>query len=238
MKLNIISLVVIALVYLGLLVTPVLGLFIELNWTLLGSLFWMTFLFIIICMYMTWTVRKTMQATYWLIMLLVGVSLMYLYALSEILFALQLSIYGGGISVLLLFAALLAEHDDLVFVGGGMFGQIEGVWSQILAFLLLAVNLIGLPLLALSNPDFQSNFQSNIPKNAIGDTHRTVTEGYQVLYSFVSDLWQHYGAIIPFLAMVLLAALLGSVKLVIREWELESLSPEMKERYEGVVEDN
>ena len=67
-------------------------------------------IFLIITMYMTWTVEKTMQASYWLILFLVGISILFLIANSEIMFAFQLSIYGGGISVLLLFAALLAQH--------------------------------------------------------------------------------------------------------------------------------
>ena len=38
--------------------------------------------------------------------------------------------------------------------------------------------------------------------------------------------------VIPFLSLLLLTALLGSIKLVIREWELEELSDIMKMRYE------
>ena len=183
-------------------------------------------IFLIITMYMTWTVEKTMQASYWLILFLVGISILFLIANSEIMFAFQLSIYGGGISVLLLFAALLAQHDDYLFVGDSIFGKIQGLRTQISVFLILAINLILLPVLAITNTNY------NTENSVLGDSERTVSEAFLDTARFSHQLWTEYSVVIPFLSLLLLTALLGSIKLVIREWELEELSDIMKMRYE------
>jgi len=186
-------------------------------------------LFVLFAMYMTWTVPKTMQAAYWLIMFLVGIAVLFLLANSEIIFAFQISIYGGGISVLLLFAALLAQHDDYTFVGDSLSGKIIAIIPQLIAYALVAFNLILLPVLALTSDEYAGNITTSV----LGDSGLTVDQAFKNTADFSAQLWSTYAPIIPFLAMLLLTALLGSVKLVIREWELEELSDLMRDRYKG-----
>jgi len=200
----------------------------------LQTLFILVSVFLIFAMYMTWTVEKTMQSAYWLIMFLVGIGILFLLANSEVMFALQISIYGGGISVLLLFAALLAQHDDYTFEGDSFFGKLQGVWLQIVAFLLIAVNLIILPLTAITGSDYSENTVNSV----LGDSTRTVPQAFLDTARFSHQLWTEFAPVIPFLSLLLLTALLGSVKLVIREWELEELSDLMKSRYQTTEEES
>ncbi|MHA2501613.1 MAG: NADH-quinone oxidoreductase subunit J family protein [Candidatus Kariarchaeaceae archaeon] len=181
---------------------------------------------VLFSLYMTWTVPKTMQAAYWLILLLVGISVLFLLANSEIMFAFQISIYGGGISVLLLFAALLAQHDDYLFVGDSFFGKLTGILPQLVAFLLLGLNMVVIPVAAVLGTDYSTS------ASQLG-ADRPLSQGFADTANFTAQLWGEYGLVIPFLSMLLLTALLGSVKLVIREWELEELSDMMKLRYQG-----
>ena len=186
-------------------------------------------LMILFCLYMTWTVPKTMQAAYWLILFLVGISVLFLLANSEVMFAFQISIYGGGISVLLLFAALLAQHDDYIFVGDSFFGKLTGILPQLVAFLLLGLNMVVIPVAAILSAEYSTT-------NSQLGANRALQDGFVDTVGFASQLWSKYALVIPFLAMLLLTALLGSVKLVIREWELEDLSEMMKLRYQSDVE--
>ncbi|MHA2030663.1 MAG: NADH-quinone oxidoreductase subunit J family protein [Candidatus Kariarchaeaceae archaeon] len=185
--------------------------------------------FILFTMFMALTVQKVMQATYWLILMLAGVGVTFLLANSEIMFAFQISIYGGGIAVLLLFAVLLTKHDERVFPETiGEF--IRATWSQVLLFLVIAINL---SLILIKTA--QSGFYSDL--SDLGDTSRTVydenTGAFAVTKNYTRYLWADFGSVIPFLGLLFLAAMLGSIKLVIREWQIEDISPEMRKRYEG-----
>jgi NADH-quinone oxidoreductase subunit J len=188
--------------------------------TFVQAIFIITAVFILFSIYMTLTVTKTMQAAYWLIMVLVGTAVMFLLANSEIIFALQISIYAGGISVLLLFAALLTQHDDYLF---GQSGGLKGLWSQLVIFLLLAFNMVMISWSALNDMSFSGD---------LADQGISVSDAFEITQDYAIVLWSQYGAVVPILAALLLAALLGSVKLVIREWELEELSDLMKDRYQ------
>ena len=90
----------------------------------------------------------------------------------------------------------------------------------------MAINLILLPVLAITNTNY------NTENSVLGDSERTVSEAFLDTARFSHQLWTEYSVVIPFLSLLLLTALLGSIKLVIREWELEELSDIMKMRYE------
>ena len=53
-------------------------------------------IFLVITMYMTWTVEKTMQASYWLILFLVGISILFLINRNYVAFQ---YLFTGGISL-------------------------------------------------------------------------------------------------------------------------------------------
>lgn len=201
--------------------------------------FFINAIFILFTMFMALTVDKVMQSTYWLILMLVGVGITFLLANSEIMFAFQISIYGGGIAVLLLFAVLLTKHDEKVFPE--TFSEfIRATWSQLLLFFVILVNLTMIILRVVTSDKYKSSIEDRfgIVSN-LGDTERPVYDtdtrvgAFEVTKNYGKFLWDDFGQVIPFLALLFLAALLGSVKLVIREWQLEELSPEMKERYAG-----
>ncbi|MFV2014835.1 MAG: NADH-quinone oxidoreductase subunit J [Candidatus Heimdallarchaeota archaeon] len=191
--------------------------------------------FILFTMFMSLTVDKVMQSTYWLILMLVGVGITFLLANSEIMFAFQISIYGGGIAVLLLFAVLLTKHDEKVFPE--TFSEfIRATWSQLLLFFVILFNLS----LLLVRVVTSEKYKGDIPNlSVLGDTDRPVYDtaervgAFEVTRNYAKYLWGDFGQVIPFLGLLFLAALLGSIKLVIREWQLEELSPEMEERYTG-----
>ncbi|MCH8906036.1 MAG: NADH-quinone oxidoreductase subunit J [Candidatus Heimdallarchaeota archaeon] len=194
--------------------------------------FILTAIYIIICMFMVITVEKVMQSTYWLIMMLVGVAVTFLLANSEIIFAFQISIYAGGIAVLLLFAVLLTEHDDAPFPNT-LSKFLRATWMQLIIFLVLAVNMIVLILDTVDKPDYLREAGGGTP-NVLGDSRipvygdENVAGAFEITENYTLFLWDNFGPVIPFLGLLLLAALLGSVKLAIREWDIEELSDEMK----------
>lgn len=197
--------------------------------------FFTTALFILITMYKSLTVDKVMQSTYWLILMLMGVGVTFLLANSEILFVFQISIYGGGIAVLFLFAVLLTKHDERVFPE--TFGEfIKNTWSQLALFLLLAANLSFILVKVVTDQQYKDSISG---LSNLGDLERPVYDengrvgAFKVTRNYAEFLWDDFSQVIPFLGALFLAALLGSIKLVIREWQMEELSPEMKRRYAG-----
>lgn len=200
--------------------------------------------FILFTMYMSLTVDKVMQSTYWLILMLVGVGVTFLLANSEIMFAFQISIYGGGIAVLLLFAVLLTKHDEKVFPE--TFSEfIKTTWSQLLLFFVILFNLSIIILRVVRSEKYRDSVADRFDGiSVLGDTDRPVYDtadrlgAFEVTRNYAKFLWGDFGQVIPFLGLLFLAALLGSIKLVIREWQLEELSPEMRERYAGKEADS
>jgi NADH:ubiquinone oxidoreductase subunit 6 (subunit J) len=171
--------------------------------------------------------------------MLIGVGIMFLLANSEIMFAMQISIYGGGIAVLLLFAVLLTEHDDHQFPSSIM-GFVKVTWTQLIIFVTLAANLIFLSVTSVISTDYLDAIGAkDLGPSDLGDTTRPVhddgatADAFEVTRNYALYLWKHFGEVIPFLALLLLAALLGSIKLVIREWEIEELSEEMSKRMQS-----
>jgi NADH-quinone oxidoreductase subunit J len=186
-----------------------------------GSLitFYITAIYVVVCALMTVKVERVMQSATWLILMLIGIAMLFLLANSEILFAYQLIVYAGGISVLLLFASLLTELDELGF-DNSVIGIVKATKYQILIFLLFGINLLYLTINGFGQQD-----------GILGDQSFTVDQSQATIRDFAIALWDDFGMIIPILGLLLLTAILGSVKLVIREWEIEELSDEMKMRY-------
>ncbi len=146
--------------------------------------------------------ERVMQSALWLIFSLVGVANVFLLANSEYLWVIQISVYGGGIAVLLLFAGRLTSNEEDHFV----FDRNDFIYSFAIVVLMLANLLIyGLDSLPISEGNIYSTDDGNL-----------------LLQEFFQNIWQTdqgLGIILPFIALLFLAALLASVKLAIKEEE-------------------
>ena len=192
-------------------------------------LFFIIAAYIILCMFLSITVTKVMSSAFWLIMMLAGVGVLFLLANSEIVFFIQVSVYGGGIAVLLLFSILLTEHDERVFPEG-MSDFLRATWSQIIIFLLLLVNIVYLLVATVRDGSYKAALNgelgdTKIPVHSTGDK----VGAFDRTLNFTDYLWGHFGNVLPFIGMLFLAAVLGAVKVVIREWEIEELKPGVKQ---------
>lgn len=185
------------------------------NWTLI--IFFAIVVFILLTVFKALTADKVMQSVYWLILMLVGVSVVFLLANSEILFVYQLMVYSGGIAVLMLFAGLLTNQDEL-FIDSSILGFARTTKYQLILFIIFTVDVILLVLNSISGSSFSVT--------DLGDKTRTYAEAFAQLKGFASYLWDDLSEVIIVLGFTLLVAILGSVKLVIREKDLEELSEE------------
>ena len=181
--------------------------------------------YILLCIVMVLRSEKVMQSAYWLILMLIGVSILFLLANSEILFVFQLSIYSGGIAVLLLFAAVLTEHDELGF-DNSLLGFVRATFSQFIVYIIFAANIIFLVLNSVLNSAYPQI-------SVLGDTTRTYAQAWSQITGFATYLWDDMAIVIIILGLLVLTAILGSVKLAIREEELEDLSEEVLLRLKG-----
>ena len=182
--------------------------------------FFITVAFILFTIFKALTVERVMQSVYWLILMLISVSFMFLMANSEFLFAIQLMVYSGGIAVLMLFAGMLTEQDEL-FIESNLLGFARTTKFQIILFVIFALDII----LLIANAIGGSAFPG-----VLGDTSLTYDDSSSMTYNFAEHLWSNLYEIIIIVSFCLLAAILGSVKLAIREQDLEELSDEYMAR--------
>lgn len=185
------------------------------NWPLI--IFFAFVVFILLTVFKALTADKVMQSVYWLILMLVGVSFIFLLANSEILFVYQLMVYSGGIAVLMLFAGLLTNQDEL-FIDSSILGFARTTKYQLILFVIFTVDVILLVLNSISGSSFSVT--------DLGDKTRTYEQAFAQLKGFAIYLWDDLSEVILVLGFTLLVAILGSVKLVIREKDLEELSEE------------
>ncbi len=144
--------------------------------------------------------RTVIRSALFLILTLIGVANVFLFANSEFLWVIQLSVYSGGIAVLLLFAGRLTSYteDNFEFFNSNL------VMPVIVAGVLLLV-LLG-------------TLVAQIPAST-GNIF-TTNNGNTLLEQFFHNIWQeNFGLafILPFLSALFLAALLGSVKLAMSD---------------------
>ncbi len=184
--------------------------------------------FILAAIYKSLTAEKTMQSVYWLIFMLVAVGFIFLLANSEILFAYQLMVYSGGIAVLMLFAGLLTEQDEL-FIDSSIVGFIKTSKTQVLIFIFFAIDVLALLLSSINGSAYEETVLAN--------SEYTYTDSAHQIKLFASYLWNGFAEVIILLGFLLLTAILGSVKLAIRETDLEELSDEYLARIATTSED-
>ncbi len=174
------------------------------------------------------TVEKVMQSVYWLILMLISVSIFFLLGMSEIIFVFQLSIYSGGISVLLLFAGVLTERDEYPYEN-----FLKATWVQLLIILIMLINILALIYYSVTSGNYTIITQ-------LGDTTRTYSQAFDQLIGFAVYFWNELGEALLLLGFLITTAIVGSVKLAIREEEIEDLSEEVilrlkQEKREAIV---
>ncbi len=146
--------------------------------------------------------KRVMQSALSLIFTLVGVANVFLLVNSEYLWVIQVSVYGGGIAVLLLFAGRLTSNEEDHF----SFDRSDFLISFLFVLLILANLFV---FISKSIPSQRGNIY-------------TTDNGQLLLRQFFTNIWQAnqgLGVILPFIALMFLAALLASVKLAIKEDE-------------------
>ncbi|MHA2244058.1 MAG: NADH-quinone oxidoreductase subunit J family protein [Candidatus Hodarchaeales archaeon] len=178
-----------------------LGLFVILEWLVLIILIGYT----TGSAFLAVTVKSVYHAVLWLIFTLLGVAMIFLlYAESALLLVIQMIVYAGGITILMLFAISLSGKE-------AVFEEQKGLklldWRLSFAggFILLS---IAFYILSQVNSIFWQNTDlADKPDeiDLIGELART--------------LFTVHGGTILILGLVLLAAMLGSVYLVKKEVE-------------------
>ncbi len=176
------------------------GLFVTLEWLVLIILIGYT----TGSAFLAVTVKSVYHAVLWLIFTLLGVAMIFLlYAESALLLVIQMIVYAGGITILMLFAISLSGKE-------AVFEEQKGLklldWRLSFAggFILFVIAFF---ILSQVNSIFWETDLTNKPSELelIGELART--------------LFTVHGGTILVLGLVLLAAMLGSVYLVKKEVE-------------------
>ncbi|MHA2075055.1 MAG: NADH-quinone oxidoreductase subunit J family protein [Candidatus Hodarchaeales archaeon] len=163
--------------------------------------------------YLATSVKSVYHAVLWLIFSLLGVGLIFLlYAESAFLLVVQIIVYTGGITVLMLFAISLSGKE-------AMFEKPKGWklldWRLSLAggFILLAISLYIFSKVSSAfwqTPDF------NLRSTLYGGTE--FDEG-ELIAELARQVFTVHGGTVIVLGLLLLATMLGSVYLVKKEVE-------------------
>jgi len=157
--------------------------------------------------YLAVSVKSVYHAVLWLVFCFLGIAMIFLlYAGSALLLVIQIIVYAGGITVLLLFAISLSGKDAM-FEKEGQVKLLDWRLSFAGAFLLLMIAVYTISQVAnafWSIPDFDKN-----PKPLDTELIATLSE----------QLFTVHGATVITLGLVVLAAMLGSVYLVKKEVE-------------------
>ena len=133
-------------------------------------------------------VRSTVYAALFLILNLLAVAGVYILLASEFLALVQVLIYGGAVTVLLLFALMLTRESDLPETMVGAQWPIAGVVSAVLAGLLVATGA------KTQWPGDAAGQITRVPFNDLGDT-----------------LFRQWAVPFEIASLVLLVALVGAV---------------------------
>ena len=155
-------------------------------------IFYLIAAIIIVCSVLTVTSRKILRAAVYLLFVLMATAGLYFMLQYNFLAAVQLTVYSGGIVVLIVFAVLLTAHlEHKLDPPGRMKSILSG---------LLAAGGMGLTLYALSTFPFKPIAYSGTPYDV-----RAI--GFKLL-SF-----GEYGYVLPFevISVLLLAAMVAAI---------------------------
>ena len=138
--------------------------------------------------------RNTVYAALFLILNLLAVAGVYILLASEFLALVQVLIYGGAVTVLLLFALMLTRVSDLPETMVGAQWPVAGLASALLAGLLIATGA------RTDWPGDASGQITRVPFNDLGDT-----------------LFRQWAVPFEVASLVLLVALVGAIILARQE---------------------
>jgi len=143
---------------------------------------------------------RVMRAAIFLLLAMVTLGFSYIFLNSEILTALHISVYGGGIAILVLFAAVLIEENSSIVDERT---QINGyIITFALAMIMISLVFRGIP-------------KSNATTSIIN-----IDDGFTLIRDYSYFLWTTYTHVIPFLALLILGALIGAVRLALTDKEV------------------
>lgn len=150
-------------------------------------------------------VKSVYHAVLWLIFSLLGVAMMFLfYAESALLLVIQLIVYAGGITVLMLFAISLSGKDAM-FEKSTNVKLVDWKISFAGAFLLFVIAMYAVTQVGESFWNAQDLTVKPLDSELIGN--------------LAESLFTVHGVTVISLGLLLLAAMLGSVYLVKKEVE-------------------
>ncbi len=147
---------------------------------------------------------KVMKAAAYLLLTLWGVAFAYLFLGSEYVFAIQLIVYGGGIVVLFLFSVLLTGHEEFQM-------DKEFIWNNLVQILISLLLFFTLTMLMF---DVFGGYELT------GNELVILNETQDLTQTLSTALFTNYNYVLPILGILLLSAMLGSIKIAIREEEL------------------
>ncbi len=173
------------------------GWFLEANFILIGII-------TILMAFGTLSTKKVMRAAAFLLLTLVGVALTYLFLGFEFLMGIQITVYAGGILILFLFSVLLTGHEEFKM-------DLEFAKENIVQILISILLFFTLTALMLS---IYGNYQLTGNELVLQAQTKGLTQDFSVA------LFSHFNYVLPILGVLLFSAMLGSVKLVLREEEL------------------
>ena len=155
--------------------------------------------------YLAVSVKSVYHAVLWLVFCFLGIAMMFLlYAESALLLVIQIIVYAGGITVLLLFAITLSGKEAM-FEKEEKIKLLDWRLSFAGAFLLLMIAVYTISQVA-------SAFWT-IPEKPKGYSDA------KIILDLSTQLFTVHGATLIVLGLVVLAAMLGSVYLVKKEVE-------------------
>lgn len=143
---------------------------------------------------------RVMRAAIFLLLAMVTLGFSYIFLNSEILTALHISVYGGGIAILVLFAAVLIEENSSIVDERT---QINGyIITFALAMIMISLVFRG------------------VPKSNAATAIINLDDGFALIRDYSYFLWTTYTHVIPFLALLILGALIGAVRLALTDKEV------------------
>ena len=180
----------------------------SLDYNVLYALaFWLTAFYTVLMGFMSLKTAKVMRAAIYLMLMLVGNALLYLILGAEFLFAMQITVYAGGILILFMFAVLLTGQEEQ----GINLDFVKEKYIQIFVLLPLILTIINL--IAQGIP---YDPEAVIPKNSFLGNGTVV----DLTKALARDFYHKFRFVIVLLGGIIMVSILGAIKIVLREEEL------------------
>lgn len=178
------------------------------NYELLYALaFWLTAIYTLFMGFMSLKTTKVMRAAIYLMLMLVGNAILYLILGAEFVFAMQITVYAGGILILFMFAVLLTGQEEQ----GINLDFIKEKYLQIFVFLPLVLTIINLIAQGIIfDPE------AVIPKNSFLGNGTVV----DLTKALANDFYTRFKFVLIIIGGVIMVSILGAIKIVLREEEL------------------